>query len=124
MTTLDLHAIQHTLHSINGKWRVPILVTLFHIDRGRYSTIQQCLPKIGSKMLTSELKMLEQLNLIERIITETPITIEYQLSSKGKSLYAILEALSAWGEKEAPSRATQLTDENKHEINHSLTFNI
>lgn len=124
MATLDLHTIQHTLHCISGKWRIPILIALFHLDKARYSSIQQYLPKIGSKMLTSELKMLEQLNLIERIITETPVTIEYQLSAKGQSLRPVLEALSGWGANELPVKATQLTAENKHEINHFLTINI
>lgn len=124
MTTLDFHTIQHTLHYLSGKWRIPILTTLFQVDKARYSTIQQCLPKIGSKMLTSELKILEQLNLIERIITETPVIIEYQLSAKGKSLHPVLEALSIWGAHELPIKATPLTDENKHEINHFLTINI
>lgn len=124
MTTLDLDTIQHTLRSLHGKWRIPIVTALFHLDKARYSTLQQYLPKIGSKMLTSELKMMEQLNLIERIVTETPIIIEYQLSAKGKSLRPVLEALSQWGAHDLPAKATKLTDANKHEINHFLTINI
>ena len=124
MTTLDLDTIQHTLHSLSGKWRIPIVTVLFHLDKARYSTLQQHLPKIGSKMLTSELKMMEQLNLIERIITETPVLIEYQLSPKGKSLRPVLEALSCWGALDLPAKGTQLTEANKHEINHFLTINI
>lgn len=124
MHAIDLDYIQHTLHYISGKWRIPILNTLFQLERARYSTLQQCLPKIGSKMLTSELKALEYLNLMERILTENPRTIEYQLSAKGRSLFVVFESLSAWGERELPQKATQLTAENKHEINHFLTINI
>lgn len=124
MPTIDIDYIQHTLHYISGKWRIPILKTLFLVERARYSTLQQRLPKIGSKMLTSELKALEHLNLMERIFTKNPRTIEYQLSAKGRSLFVVLEALSSWGERELPQKSTQLTAENKHEINHFLTINI
>jgi len=124
MSSITTDYIQHTIHCISGKWRIPILTTLFSVDRIRYSVLQQRLPKIGSKMLTTELKTLEQQELIERIVTDTPITIEYQLSPKGRSLYFVLQALSCWGEQEMPKKATHLTDENKHEINHFLTINI
>lgn len=122
--TIPLDTIQHTLNNISGKWRIPILTTLFETERARFSTLQQKIPKIGSKMLTTELKALEQLSLIERIITETPVTIEYQLSAKGRSLLPVLEALSHWGERELPKKAAELTAKNKHEINHFLTINI
>ncbi|MBB1149846.1 MULTISPECIES: helix-turn-helix domain-containing protein [unclassified Myroides] len=123
-TLIHLENIQHTLNSINGKWRIPLLTVLFQQDRARYSTLQQQLPKIGSKMLTSELKALEQLHLIERIITETPVLIEYKLSEKGRSLLPVLEALAQWGERERPRKAAKLTQQNKHEINHFLTISI
>lgn len=123
-TSIPLDSIQYTLNTISGKWRMPLLTALFQIERARYSTLQQKIPKIGSKMLTSELKALEQLDLIERLITETPVIIEYQLSAKGRSLLPVLEALAHWGESELPKKGTELTHKNKHEINHFLTINI
>ncbi|MBB1140145.1 helix-turn-helix domain-containing protein [Myroides sp. WP-1] len=123
-TQIAIDAIQHTLQNISGKWRIPILTTLFQIEKARYSVLQQYLPKIGSKMLTTELKALEQLNLIERLVSEPNLTICYQLSNKGRSLLPVLEALSHWGEADLPKKATELTSQNKHEINHFLTINI
>ncbi len=122
--TIPLDSIQYTLNTISGKWRMPLLHALFQMERARYSTLQQKIPKIGSKMLTTELKALEQLDLIERIITETPVITAYQLTSKGRSLLPVLEALAHWGEGKLPRKATELTHKNKHEINHFLTINI
>ena len=123
-TPIAIDAIQHTLQKLSGKWRIPILTTLFQIERARYSALQQHLPKIGSKMLTTELKALEQLNLIERLVSEPSMTISYQLSNKGRSLLPVLQSLSTWGEADLPKKAMRLTSKNKHEINHFLTINI
>ncbi|RXG26235.1 HxlR family transcriptional regulator [Leeuwenhoekiella polynyae] len=55
---------------------------------------------ISPKMLSQELKDLEANNLVKRKVLDTmPITVEYELTSYGKSLGIVVDAMSEWGMK-------------------------
>ncbi len=118
---MKLINIQHTINLLQGKWKIPILTTLFQLEKARYSVLQNQINPIGSKMLTSELKRLEELNLIEKTLNSSSI-IEYKLSKKGASLYEVFQILNDWAEKQLPIQKESL--ECKHTLNHTLTINI
>jgi DNA-binding HxlR family transcriptional regulator len=53
---------------------------------------------IAPKVLSKELKDLEMNHLIIRTIKDTmPITVEYELTSQGKSFKKVIEAMGEWG---------------------------
>lgn len=116
---MELINIQYTTNLLQGKWKIPILTTLFQLEKARYSVIQNQINHIGSKMLSSELKKLEELNLIEKNLTNKLI-IEYKLSKKGASLYEVFKILNDWGEDQLPDQNKKC----KNTINHSLIINI
>jgi DNA-binding HxlR family transcriptional regulator len=94
-------AVEATITVIGGKWK-PIL--LFHMLAGalRYSELQRRLPRATDRMLTRSLRELEADGLVSRTMhAEVPVRVEYALTTRGRSLVPILEAMSDWGEGRA-----------------------
>lgn len=90
-------AVETTLAAIGGKWK-PIL--LYHLLTGphRYSRLQRLVPRATDRMLTRSLRELEQDQLLTRsVYAEVPVRVEYELTSSGRSLVPILQAMSDWG---------------------------
>ncbi len=89
--------LQDTLYVINGKWKLPILIA---IKRGttRFRDIQRYVPPITSRVLSSELRLLEQNKLITRTVyDETPVLVEYTLTAYSETLFPIIELMVYWG---------------------------
>ncbi len=86
-----------TLDLIGGKWNSLIL---WHLGDNtlRFSELKRLLPKVTQKMLTQQLRKLEQAGLVKRLIyTQVPPKVEYSLTDAGKTLLPILNALYQWG---------------------------
>ena len=93
-----LRAASDALDAINGKWKIPILIALSFGNR-RFRELNREIPGISPKMLSKELKDLENNKLIERSVYDTtPVTVEYSLTPLGKSLDGVLEELYTWGD--------------------------
>lgn len=91
-------AVEATLEVIGGKWKCVILCHLTH-GRKRTSELKRLMPNITQKMLTQQLRELEDDGVINRIIyNQVPPKVEYELSDYGQSLSGILDMLCAWGE--------------------------
>ena len=83
---------------INGRWKMLILYKL-EKKAMRYSELKKLLPNITERMLTLQLKALENDNLIVRsVFPEVPVKVEYALSSSAMKLSPIWHALEKWGE--------------------------
>ncbi|MGG4341296.1 winged helix-turn-helix transcriptional regulator [Paenibacillus lautus] len=92
-------AVEATLEVIGGKWKCVILCHLTH-GRKRTNELKRLMPNITQKMLTQQLRELEDDGVINRIIhNQVPPKVEYELSDYGMSLSGILDMLCAWGEK-------------------------
>ncbi|WP_240534790.1 winged helix-turn-helix transcriptional regulator [Pedobacter aquae] len=82
---------------IGGKWKPVILYCLLAGTR-RFGEIAARIPAISRKVLTDQLKELEQDNLIVRKqFNEIPPRVEYSLSDLGKSMAPILAEMEKWG---------------------------
>ena len=91
--------VQDALNVLSGKWKLPIIVSLWYGDK-RFSEVKREVPDITDRMLSKELKELEQNRLVKRVVYDTmPVTIEYSLTVYGKSLETVIEALRLWGTK-------------------------
>ena len=85
---------------LSGKYKLPILYSLAFYGTFRYNELKRFLDPISFKTLTSNLKELEECDLIIRKeYQEMPPKVEYYLSDKGKSLMPILDQLCDWGKK-------------------------
>lgn len=89
--------IEFTLSLINGKWKILILKELSQ-EPLRYGVIGKRIPEISSKVLISHLREMEDDGLIVReVFPEVPPRVEYSLSEKGASIFAIFVELRRWG---------------------------
>ena len=92
-------SVEATLEVIGGKWKCVILCHLTH-GKKRTSELKRLMPNITQKMLTQQLRELEEDGIINRIIyQQIPPKVEYELSEYGQSLQSILDALCNWGER-------------------------
>ncbi|MFC5732079.1 winged helix-turn-helix transcriptional regulator [Cytobacillus gottheilii] len=90
--------VEATLEVIGGKWKCVILCHLTH-GKKRTSELKRLMPNITEKMLTQQLRELEEDGVINRIVyNQIPPKVEYELSEYGESLESILDLLCAWGE--------------------------
>lgn len=91
--------VEATLDVISGKWKG---VILYHLLEGtlRFGELKRRLRGITQRMLTKQLRELEDSGLVVRTVyAEVPPRVEYRLSKEGHSLEPILRALEAWGER-------------------------
>ena len=89
--------IRDTLDVINGKWKLPILGSLYS-GKKRFKQLERDIPNITARMLSKELRELEMNELIKRTVYDTkPVTVEYEMAPYGKSLDKLLLTLKEWG---------------------------
>lgn len=84
-------------HFLSGRWKLSILWNLREGEK-RFFELQADIPNISDKMLSQQLKNLQEIDLVYKtIFNETPIRVSYQLTEKGQSLMPILENIMEWG---------------------------
>ena len=92
-------AVESSLGVIGGRWKG---VVLFKLLQGthRFGELRKRLPSCSQRMLTLQLRELEEDGLVKRTVyAEVPPRVEYQLTALGRSMEPILLAMKAWGER-------------------------
>jgi DNA-binding HxlR family transcriptional regulator len=101
-------AVEAVLDLIDGKWKG---VILYHLSMGslRFGEMRRKFPNVTQRMLTKQLRELEEAGLITRtVFAQVPPRVDYALSPRGESLKPVIAALKQWGdaylaEKSAPA---------------------
>lgn len=89
-----------TLSMIGGRWKTNILWRLMENGRLRYSQIRKLIPDVSERMLVSQLRELEDDQLVNRIVyPEVPPRVEYELTTLGLTMRPMLQSLCDWGEQ-------------------------
>ncbi|MEL5987698.1 helix-turn-helix domain-containing protein [Kurthia gibsonii] len=97
--------VEATIEVIGGKWKPVILCHLNHHATIRTNEFRRLIPGISQKMLTSQLRELEQVGLVKRTVyNEVPPRVEYSLTEYGKELEPVLNVLCTWGENHIEKR--------------------
>ena len=87
-----------TVQLIGNKWKLLILRNLIYNSSQRFTDFIKTIPAISKKVLTDNLRALEDDGIIEReVFAEVPPRVVYSLSELGKSLKPILDAMVDWG---------------------------
>ena len=88
-----------TLSVIGGKWK-PIILYAIKEETKRFSQIKKLIPVISQKMLTQQLRELEEDGVIHRqVYPVVPPKVEYTLTGYGRTLMPIMDAMAAWGQR-------------------------
>lgn len=89
--------IETTLKMLGCKWKVLIIRELLTGTK-RFGELKKAITGIIQKVLTSKLREMEELGLVERkIYPQIPPKVEYTLTDIGYSLRPVLESLKDWG---------------------------
>ena len=89
--------IEATMDIIGGKYKVLIIYELIGKTL-RYSQLQRLLPRATPRMLSRQLKEVEEDGVIRRVLYPVvPPKTEYSLTDLGNSLVPLIHALSDWG---------------------------
>lgn len=92
-------AVEASLGVIGGRWKGVVLYWLLH-GKLRFGELRRRLPNCTERMLTVQLRELEEDGLVTRtVFAEVPPRVEYELTAFGRSLEPILMALREWGER-------------------------
>lgn len=111
--------VRDALEVLNGKWKLPIIVSLTFGPK-RFKQIATELLGITDKMLSKELKELEANKLIKRTVHDTfPPTVEYTITEHGLSLEKVINELHVWGK----SHRNKIMGEEKATLHNNLPLN-
>lgn len=95
---VEVCQVNKALDIIVGKWKPIILLHLFENGIMRFNELKRSMPGITQKMLTQQLRELEEEDLIHReVYPQVPPKVEYSITEHGKSIEPILEAMHEWG---------------------------
>lgn len=91
--------VEVTADIIGGKWKAVLLYYLIQGSR-RFNELRRLLPEVTQRMLTLQLRELEQDGIVHReIYKEVPSRVEYSLTEFGTSLAPIIMQMLDWGEQ-------------------------
>ncbi len=92
--------VELAIQVLGGKWKPIILWHLGCDGTLRFSELKRIMPNITQKMLTQQLRELENDNMILRqVYPQVPPKVEYSLTELGRSVMPVLESLGAWGKR-------------------------
>ena len=90
--------VEVTLLLLSNKWTILILRDLFTGTK-RFGELKKSLNGVSQKVLTANLRSLEEKGIIEReVFPEVTPRVEYRLTDLGKTLDPIIKSMHDWGE--------------------------
>ncbi|WP_314340676.1 helix-turn-helix domain-containing protein [Leptotrichia wadei] len=89
-------SVEITLSLISNKWKILIIRDLLDGTK-RFGELRKSINGISNKVLTYNLREMEEDNLlIRKIYPEVPPKVEYSLTETGYSLKPILESMDGY----------------------------
>ena len=84
---------------IGGQWALVICSWLLN-GKLRFGALKKFLPNITERMLTLQLRKLEENKIVTRtVFAEVPPRVEYELTEIGYELKPVIQHLENWGVK-------------------------
>ena len=102
--------VEAALDMIGGKWKSMLVAILMDEEQVRFNELQRRLKDVTHKVLTKQLRDLEECGLVRRKVhAEVPPRVEYSLTELGRTLEPVVAELKKWGTSFALKRGQ--TDE-------------
>ncbi len=93
-------SVEATMAVLGGKYKA---IIIWHLNRAglmRYNEIQKAIPQATAKMLSQQLKELENDGIVRRkLYPVVPPKTEYSLTELGKTLVPIIDEMCVWGDE-------------------------
>jgi len=90
-------SVEEAMRLLGGRWR--LLIASYLLDGAkRFNDLRRDMPAISQRMLTLDLRALEEAGLIRRTVYPTvPVKVEYALTDDGRRLQPVIEVMKAFG---------------------------
>ncbi len=89
--------VAHALDQVGDRWELLVVRELMLGPR-RYTDLAEALPGIGSNILASRLRDLENVGVVRKTKLPPPWAVTvYELTEHGRELEPVLRALAGWG---------------------------
>ncbi|NMM46659.1 winged helix-turn-helix transcriptional regulator [Rhodospirillaceae bacterium KN72] len=93
-------SVEAAIRLIDGKWKCVVLYHLLDEGTLRFNEIRRRIPSVTQRMLTNQLRELEDDGLVHRkVYAQVPPKVEYSMTELGRSLAPIISALKVWGDE-------------------------
>ncbi|MDX3915331.1 MAG: winged helix-turn-helix transcriptional regulator [Pseudosphingobacterium sp.] len=92
-------ALRDTLELFGGKWRFCLLLNIYYHERLRFKDFFEVSKGISPKVLSKELTILEEHQLVQKVVEYTPTQdiAYYQLTSHAQMIWPVLNSLIEFG---------------------------
>ena len=102
-TTQSQCPLTDLVDMIGGRWKVLALWRLIDGCK-RFTELRRSMPGVTQKMLTQQLRQLEEDGLVTRkIYPQVPPKVEYRLTKTGEALCTLLVTLADWATLHMPA---------------------
>jgi DNA-binding HxlR family transcriptional regulator len=92
-----IKAIQDTMFVLGGKWKLPVILAIYS-GKKRFNDIGGSIPGITNRVLSKELRHLEEnLLIIRSVIDDYPVRIEYTLTDYCLTTEKVAAPMEEWG---------------------------
>jgi DNA-binding HxlR family transcriptional regulator len=101
----ELCPVETTARIVGGRWKAAVLEQLFQGAK-RFSELKRVIPGITQRTLSQQLRELQSRGIIERtVFPDTPPRVVYTITSLGRSLRPLLDAMCHWGKSHSAAMA-------------------
>lgn len=116
--TFNTHcALDSAMSLIEGKWKPMILCRLYMSGGLRFNELLKAMPAVTPKILTKQLRELEEDGLITRVPTADSARMLYKITPFGMTLMPILKDLAFWALSNLFTRVITIEDIDNPEVN-------
>lgn len=90
-------SVEEAMHLLGGRWR--LLIVSYLVDGSkRFNELRRLMPGISQRMLTLDLRALEEAGLINRTVYPTvSVKVEYSLTEDGCRLEKVVAVVKEFG---------------------------
>ncbi|WP_244106781.1 winged helix-turn-helix transcriptional regulator [Burkholderia anthina] len=90
-------SVEEAMRMLGGRWRL-LLVSYLLDGPKRFSDLRRDIPGISQRMLTLDLRALEDAGFVRRTVyPEVPVRVEYDLTADGDRLRPVVEVMREFG---------------------------
>jgi DNA-binding HxlR family transcriptional regulator len=93
--------LHEAIELVGKRWTGAIVHVLIESRRPmRFTQIGEAVPRLSDRLLSERMKELEARGIVERhVYAESPVRVEYELTTMGKDLAPALRELQRWARR-------------------------